>query len=86
MKLFLPLIVASTIFPQLAPAASLRNGDTNGVDVRSIKIAMPAEVAWWAGIIEDGFKMPLADGYQMDMWGNIIRTKFSRCYFPVRVT
>ncbi len=49
---------------------SSRDADVNSTDVKTIKIMMPGNASWWAGIIEDGFKMPLADGYQINLWGN----------------
>lgn len=35
-----------------------------------LTIKMSTNVYWWAGIIEDGFNMPLTDGYQINTWGN----------------
>ena len=39
-------------------------------DTHLITITATTNEAWWAGIIEEGFKMPLADGYKIDVWGD----------------
>jgi alpha-glucosidase len=33
-------------------------------------VATPPHTSWWAGIIEDGFKMPLTNGYVVDVRGD----------------
>jgi alpha-glucosidase len=35
-----------------------------------ITLTTSTNVAWWAGIIEDGFEMPLAEGYAIDVYGD----------------
>jgi alpha-glucosidase len=39
-------------------------------DAQVITIATTTNVAWWAGIIGDGFQMPLSDGYHIDVRGD----------------
>jgi alpha-glucosidase (family GH31 glycosyl hydrolase) len=41
----------------------------HAVDANSILIKDATNVSWWAGIIEHGFQMPLADGYSADVYG-----------------
>jgi alpha-glucosidase (family GH31 glycosyl hydrolase) len=59
-------MIALTLIPGLAPGQ--RVDDANATPI--ISITSPTNVAWWAGIIEDGFRMPLADGYQINVWGD----------------
>jgi hypothetical protein len=39
-------------------------------DVGCLTITTQTNVKWWAGIIQDGFQMPLTDGYMVDVHGN----------------
>ncbi|HWX20945.1 MAG TPA: glycoside hydrolase family 31 protein [Candidatus Binatia bacterium] len=41
-----------------------------GLDVTRVAVSTSTNACWWAGIIEHGFRMPLADGYQADMCGD----------------
>lgn len=36
----------------------------------SIVVPKATNASWWAGIIEDGFEMPLAEGYEADTYGD----------------
>ena len=38
--------------------------------VNTITITTPTNVNWWAGIIEDGYRMPLAESYTVDVHGD----------------
>lgn len=60
------LVFAFAIIPGLAVGQALNDAQSPPI----ISITSPTNVAWWAGIIEDGFKMPLTDGYQIDVWGD----------------
>ena len=65
MRGWLSLVIALAMFPHFLCGQSMRNSNAN-----TIIIATPTNVAWWAGIIEDGFKMPLVGGYHVDVWGD----------------
>lgn len=41
-----------------------------GTDANTTTISSSTNVSWWAGIIEDGFKMPLTNGYEIDVRGD----------------
>jgi alpha-glucosidase len=58
-------IVALIVFPGLALGQGLDDAQAPVISITS-----PTNIAWWAGIIEDGFKMPLADGYQINVWAD----------------
>lgn len=59
-------IILLTMIPGLLPGQRVDDAGATPV----ISITSPSNVAWWAGIIEDGFRMPLVDGYQMNVWGD----------------
>jgi alpha-glucosidase (family GH31 glycosyl hydrolase) len=39
-------------------------------DPHDITITAPTNISWWAGIVEDGFRMPMADGYEANVYGD----------------
>ena len=39
-------------------------------DPNTTTISSSNNVSWWAGVIEDGFKMPLTNGYEIDVRGD----------------
>jgi len=41
-----------------------------GESLTRLAISVSSNTCWWAGIIDHGFQMPLADGYQADLSGN----------------
>ncbi len=43
---------------------------TQNADPNAGAMATPTNTCWWAGIIEDGFKMPLTNGYVIDVRGD----------------
>jgi alpha-glucosidase (family GH31 glycosyl hydrolase) len=57
------ILLGLCIKPLLAQVAQTGSGT-------AVTIKMSANVCWWAGIIEDGFKMPLTDGYHINTWGD----------------
>ena len=59
------LVIALTVLPLCAFSQTSQKPDENGITVAS-----QTNVYWWAGIIEDGFQMPMADGYTVDVRGN----------------
>jgi len=59
------LAVALATFPTLAFNQSPLNARAD-----TLTISASSNVCWWAGVIEDGFRMPLADGYVIDMRGD----------------
>lgn len=61
----LSVVIALTVVPQLVLSGPSQDDNEN-----TIIITSPTNVAWWAGVIEDGFKMPLVGGYQIDVWGD----------------
>ena len=59
------LVIALAILPHYVFSQTLPNADANAVSITT-----STNVAWWAGIIEDGFQMPMTDGYAVDVRGN----------------
>ena len=59
------LIVVLTVLPQCGFGQT-----APGTGANRVAIAASTNVNWWAGIIEDGFRMPLAEGYSVDVWAN----------------
>jgi alpha-glucosidase len=52
-------------FPRLLAAETPEAAGTN-----TIIIGTPTNVNWWAGIIEDGYRMPLTNGYTVNVQGD----------------
>jgi alpha-glucosidase (family GH31 glycosyl hydrolase) len=65
MRSCLLVVIVSIVFPHL-----LWSQVSPSTEANTIIITTPKDVAWWAGIIEDGFRMPLQDGYTVDVRGN----------------
>ncbi|HVV70373.1 MAG TPA: glycoside hydrolase family 31 protein, partial [Verrucomicrobiae bacterium] len=65
MKSGLALLMAIALVCDLAPAKSQSGNETG-----EIWIPKTAGVYWWAGIIDHGFQMPVAPGYEADLLGN----------------
>lgn len=65
MKYCLYLIIVLTALPCLRAGSS-----STDIGTTTTQIIVPTNVVWWAGIIEDGFKMPLVAGYQIDVRGD----------------
>jgi Glycosyl hydrolases family 31 len=65
MRNYLPRVLALTL---LAPRVS---GQTpQAADAGCLALAVSTNVHWWAGVIQDGFQMPLTEGYTVDVRGN----------------
>lgn len=65
MTSYLRLILPLCALAGLVHGQSLQNSGAEG-----IAIPTSTNVSWWAGIIEDGYKMPLAEGYAIDVRGD----------------
>jgi alpha-glucosidase (family GH31 glycosyl hydrolase) len=65
MKGGLCFILGFAAFPCLSPGQISQSNDAS-----TITITAPTNVAWWAGIIEDGFQMPMTNGYTVDVYGD----------------
>jgi len=59
------LVLALAMFPLSLTADSLRS-----TDLTRVAISTSANTYWWAGVIDHGFQMPLADGYEADLCGD----------------
>ncbi|HVU09446.1 MAG TPA: glycoside hydrolase family 31 protein [Verrucomicrobiae bacterium] len=64
MKGLLSLFVVLAIFPLSILGQSLQKVAANNILIKDATNA-----SWWAGIIEHGFQMPLADGYAANVCG-----------------
>jgi len=65
MRSCLRILIALAVLPLFVSGQTSQNTEAN-----TVTITTPRNVAWWVGIIEDGFQMPLADGYTVDVRGN----------------
>jgi alpha-glucosidase len=65
MKHCLFVLVVLVVWPNWGRALEPSDGDDN-----LISIITPKEISWWAGIVQDGFQMPMTDGYQTDVRGD----------------
>ena len=65
MRECLHLVLGLTLLP-----ACVFSQTPRPADVGCVTITTPTNVNWWAGIIQDGFQMPLTDGYVADVHGN----------------
>ena len=59
------LIAGLTLLPTRLFCQTPQPGDAD-----HLTITVSTDVKWWAGIIQDGFRMPLTDGYMVDVQGN----------------
>jgi len=65
MKYCFCFLVVFTVLPNWVRAAEPAADENN-----TISIVTPKEICWWAGIVQDGFQMPMTDGYQVDVRGD----------------
>ena len=61
----LGIVVALMVLPYC-----MFNQTSQTTDANTIAITTPTNVAWWAGIIEDGFRMPLTGSYAVHVHGD----------------
>jgi hypothetical protein len=57
-------LVALTMLSRCMFGQPIQDSATNSVLVKHLE-----NVSWWAGIVEHGFQMPLADGYAANVCG-----------------
>jgi hypothetical protein len=65
MRVYLSLVLALVL---LRPCAFSQTPQS--AEAGCLTIQTSTNVNWWAGIIQDGFQMPLAEGYAADVRGN----------------
>jgi alpha-glucosidase (family GH31 glycosyl hydrolase) len=49
---------------------SVAGGASPEGEAGAIKLPISPGVGWWAGVIDDGFRMPLSNGYEADLSGD----------------
>jgi len=59
---FLILLIA---LPNWGRAAEPSVGNDNTISISTTK-----EISWWAGVVQDGFQMPMTNSYQVDVRGD----------------
>lgn len=59
------VLVVLAVLPNWGLAVESPNLDGN-----TISIVTPKEISWWAGVVQDGFQMPMSNGYQADVRGD----------------
>jgi len=59
------VLLALTLAPCLAAAQP-----TLATNTARVLVPSSTNTCWWAGIIDHGYQMPLADGYEADLWGD----------------
>ena len=59
------LLLGLTMLALCMHAQTIQNSATN-----VLVVANAGSASWWAGIVEHGFQMPLADGYSASTCGN----------------
>ena len=46
----------------------------------NLEIEIKKNVDWYAGILIEGHKMPLNDGYEADLYGTSYSINYNHCY------